>query len=223
MAFYTIDEYYPIEFYNECREALKNNNIPFNEFISIKPPFNWYFQLDQDPIMVNFDKLPKNIERFLVNKQRALRANEEYRFQRRNDGIGQKALFKYSENEPLKEARLSDYAVFFNAQSKEQLQEITKDLPGTKIYYFGRYYKDKYKVALCMNPMIKNFLNSGDILLENDNEFKEPGRFEAELNFKVFRQFDYLQKYTETTYFLNGKYYPVKIKSDRKDSVRISL
>ena len=58
---------------------------------------------------------------------------------RRNDDKGQKALLKYTENKPLKEARLSDYAVFFNVTNKEELQRITKELP-VKIYYFGKYY-----------------------------------------------------------------------------------
>ena len=223
MAFYTIDEYYTPEFYNECKESLKNNNIDFKEFISIKPPYKWYFQIDQEPIMINYDKLTKSSERFLVNKIQALRPNEEYLLQRRNNAVGPKAILKYTENEPLKNARKSDFAIFFNATSKDQLLNITKELPGTKIYYFGRYYNNKFRVALCTNPMIKNYLNPDDILLEREKDFTELGRFESELNFKIFRQKDYLQKYTETTYFKDGKYNPVKIKSNRVDSVRMTL
>lgn len=220
--FISIDDYYDIEFYNQTIEAMKNNGLQPKEFISIKTPFNWYFKVENEPFMVNFDKLDKSNERFLVNKVQTLRANEAYKLIRRNDGVGQKALYKYIENQPLKEARESEYAVFFNAKSKQQLEQITKELP-VKIYYFGKHYKNKYKVALCTNKMILNYITPEEILLEKSSAMNEPGRFESELNFKVFRQFDYLQKYTETTYFQNGKYYPVKIKSDRTDAARQAL
>ena len=211
----TIDEYYPTEFYNESKEALKNNDVEFQEFISIKPPFLWYLNVPQKPIMVNYDELSASAERWVVTKVNAVRPNEEYLLIRRNDDKGQKALLKYTENKPLKEARLSDYAVFFNVTNTEELQRITKELP-VKIYYFGKYYSNKYKIGLCTNKMILNYLDPNQILLEKKGgEFKEPGRFEAELNFKIFRGNDFLVKYTETMYFENGKFKDVKIRDKR--------
>lgn len=221
--FITIDPYYDINFYNEAKEALKNNNIPVKEYISIKTPFNWYFDLDREPMMVNYDKIDSSNERFIVNKVQTLRPNESYLLMRRGDSNTSTGVQKYIENQPLKESRESEYSVFFNAINKDQLQKITKELP-VKIYYFGRYYNNIYKVALCNNKMILNYISRDSILLErNKNEYKELGRFEADLNYKIFKMKDHLQKYTETAYFENGFYYPVKIKSDRTDAVSLVL
>ena len=207
----TLDDYYPTNFYNESLEALKNNNVGYQEFINIKD-YKWYIDLPNNPVMVNYDELPRSDSRWLVTKIKPLRPNEEYLFQRRLDDTGKKAMLKYVENKPMKEARLSDYAVFFNARNKEQLQKITKEFPGT-IYYFGNYYSNKYKLCLCSNKMILNYIDKGQILLESTS--KEIGMFEAELNFKVFRGNDYLAKYTETPYFKDGNFKDVKIRDGR--------
>jgi hypothetical protein len=223
MKYITLDEYYSVEAYNEAKEALKNNDIIPKEFISIKSPYSWYFQLEQSPIMVNYDEVQSSGERWLVNKVQALRSNDEYLLLRRNDSVGQKAVLKYTENEPLKEARTSDYDVFFNASSKELMEKATKDMP-VRIWYFGKYYKNKYKVCMCTNEMIKNFISPSDILLEkNGSEYNEPGRFEAELNYKIFRGNDMLEKYTETPYFKDGKYNDVPVKGTREIAKRLKF
>jgi len=207
----TIDDYYNVEFYNESKEALKNNFVQYDEFINIKD-FKWYIKLDKEPIMVNYDKIASSNERWLVNKVKALKVNEEYTLIRRNDSNGRTSILKYIENKPLKEARKSEYAVFFNIKSKEQIEAITRDIP-VKIYYFGKYYNNKFKIGLCTNAIIKNYLDMNDILVEKTSD--EPGRFESELNFKVFRMNDTLKKYTDTPYFKNGRYYNVEIAGDR--------
>jgi hypothetical protein len=209
----TVDPYYDIQFYNECKEALKNNTVDFKEFINTKPPFHWYFQLDQKPLLVNFDKATNSEERWMVNAVKPLRPNEEYLFLRRDNDVGQKALLKYIENEPLKEMRKTGYGVFFTIKNREEAQEITKDFPG-KIWFFGKYYANKFRVCFCSNKMIKNYLSNDQILLENDGEYKEVGRFESELNFKVFRGNDMLIKFTETPFFEDGRYSPVNIKGE---------
>ena len=221
--FVTIDPYYSVEFYNEVKEALKNNGIEPKEFISIKTPFSWYLQVPREPLMVNYDVLDKANERFLINKLQSLRENEAYRYMRRNDGVGQKAILKYTENTPMKEARLSDYAVFFQAKNKETMLKISKEMP-IKLWYMGKYYSNKYRVMLCTNKLILNYIDRSDILMEkNSSEFNEPGRFEAELNFKVFRHMDYLEKYTETPYFKDGVYHQPSIKGDREISKRFVI
>jgi len=211
--FITIDPYYSITFYNECKEALKNNKIEFKEYINIKPPFNWYFELEKEPIMVNYDKSTNSENRWMVNTVKPLRPNEEYILLRRENDNGPAALLKFIENEPLKESRKSEYSVFFTIRNREEAQQLSKDYPG-KIWYFGKYYSNKYRVCLATNKMIKNFLDDNQILLENNNDFKEPGRFESELNFKVFRETEKLVKFTETPYFEDGKYKQVKIRGD---------
>ncbi len=209
--YYTLDEYYPISFYNEVKSSLKNNDIDYKEYISIKPPYNWYFKIDQKPIMVNFDELLKKDSRWLIQKVKPLKPNEEYLFQRRNDDTGPKAILKYTENKPLTEARKSDYSCFFNVKNKEELERISKEFPG-KIWFMGKYYNNKFRVCLCNNKMIKNFIHPDQILI--DTKFKEPGRLEAELNFKIFRGNDMLEKHTDTPFALNGKMNYVNIKSE---------
>jgi hypothetical protein len=149
-----------------------------------------------------------------------LRPNEEYVLQRRDNDSGPKALLKFVENEPLRTARTSDYAVFFTIRNREEAESITKDYPG-RVWYMGKYYENKYRVCLATHPVVKNFLNPGQILLEKNKELSEPGRFESELNWKVFRGNDMLVKFTETPYFEDGRFVPVKIRGDSSNKFKI--
>lgn len=198
--FYTLDNYYSVKFYNSTREALKNNQIQFKEFIEIKSPYQWFFKLADNlkPIMVNYDEKEKY--RFLVQKVQALRPNEEYLLQRREDDAGA-SIKKYIFNDAFRDAE--EYGILFNIKSKDELLSISKEFPG-KIYYLGKYYDNKFKVCLCNNNMIKNYISPDQILLEKTPEMKEPGRFEAEFNYRVLKLKDYIIKYTETIYALNG-------------------
>jgi len=211
--FITTDPYYTPQFFNECKEALKNNDVKFNEFINIKAPFDWYFQIDEKPIMVNYDKATDSESRWMVNIVKPLKANEEYLLLRRDNDKGQKALAKFIENKPLRQARKSDYAVFFTVKNREEIETLTKDYPG-KVWYMGKYYSNKFRVCLATHSAILNFIDKGQILLEKTNDMTQPGRFEAELNFKIFRGNDYLIKFTETPYFLNGKFNRPTIRGD---------
>lgn len=198
--FYTIDSYYSVKFYNSTKEALKNNQVNFKEFINIKTPFNWYFKLDDNikPIMVNYDEIQKN--RFLVSKVQTLRPNEEYLLQRREDDSGQN-IKKYIFNDAFRDAE--EYGILFHIKNKDELLRISKEYPG-KIYYLGKYYDNKFRVCLCNNNMIKNFITPDQILLEKTPEMKEPGRFESEFNYRILKLKDYIVKYTETIYAMNG-------------------
>lgn len=197
--FYTIDNYYDINFYNSAKEALKNNKVDFNEFIEIKPPYNWYFKLPDNlkPVLVNYDEKEKY--RFLVQKVRSLRPNDEYVLQRRTDDSGS-AIQKYIYNDAFRDS--SEYGIFFNINSKDSLLSISKQFPG-KIYYLGKYY-NKFRVCLCNNPMIKNYIDQSQILMEKEPEMKEIGRFEAEFNYRVLKLKDSIIKYSETIYAING-------------------
>jgi len=209
----TVDPYYNTQFYNECKEALKNNGVDFKEYINIKSPYNWYFEIDKAPVMVNYDKATDSESRWMVNTVKPLRENEAYLLLRRENDSGAKALLKFVENEPLKRARQSQYAVFFTVKNKEELITLTKDYPG-RVWYMGKYYSNKFRVCLALHPTVENFLNPDQILLKNTGQFSEPGRFESELNWKVFRGNDRLIKFTETPYFEDGKFKKVKIQGE---------
>lgn len=197
--FYTIDPYYDVNFYNQSKEALKNNNIKFSEFIEIKSPYRWFFRLDESPIMVNYDKIEKN--RFLVQKVQALRPNEEYLLQRRGNSEGTN-IKRYIYNDAFRDAE--DYGLFFNIKNREEFIRLSREYPG-KIYYLGKYYDNKFRVCLVNNPMIKNYILPNQILLEKTPDMKEPGRFEAEFNYKILKFNDFIYKTSETIYSQDGK------------------
>ena len=122
MSLYTIDPYTSIVQYNESLQALKNNNIPVKEFISLRAPFYWYLDLPYAPLLVNYDDLEKETDRYIVSKVKPIRAQDEYLLQRRETNQGD--IAKYIENTPLKEARESKYALFFNAVGFDNLKTI---------------------------------------------------------------------------------------------------
>lgn len=197
--FYTIDPYYDVNFYNQSKEALKNNNVNFSEFIEIKSPYRWFLKLNESPIMVNYDKLEKN--RFLVQKVQALRPNEEYLLQRRGNSEGTN-IKRYIYNDAFRDAE--DYGLFFNIKNREEFIRLSREYPG-KIYYLGKYYDNKFRVCLVNNPMIKNYILPNQILLEKTPDMKEPGRFEAEFNYKILKFNDFIYKTSETIYSQDGK------------------
>lgn len=215
MKYVTLDPYYNNQFYNEAKEALKNNKIDFKEFISIKPPFNFYFGLDDSlsPLMVNYDEANKSDEKWLINKVIPVRAVDEYILLRRESDSSANSIKKFIYNEPLKFAAKSNYACFFNIKSRNQVIEISKLYPF-KIWYLGKYYYNRYKIGLALEDIIKNFVPEEDILLEkNDGEFNEIGRFEAALNYRVFLQKERLIKYSMTPYIENGQYFKTQYKT----------
>ena len=197
--FYTIDPYYDVNFYNQSKEALKNNNVNFSEFIEIKSPYRWFLKLNESPIMVNYDKIEKN--RFLVQKVQALRPNEEYLLQRRGNSEGTN-IKRYIYNDAFRDAE--DYGLFFNIKNREEFIRLSREYPG-KIYYLGKYYDNKFRVCLVNNPMIKNYILPNQILLEKTPDMKEPGRFEAEFNYKILKFNDFIYKTFETIYAQDGK------------------
>lgn len=203
--FYTIDPYYDVNFYNQSKEALKNNNVNFSEFIEIKSPYRWFLKLNESPIMVNYDKLEKN--RFLVQKVQALRPNEEYLLQRRGNSEGTN-IKRYIYNDAFRDAE--DYGLFFNIKNREEFIRLSREYPG-KIYYLGKYYDNKFRVCLVNNPMIKNYILPNQILLEKTPDMKEPGRFEAEFNYKILKHNDFIYKTIETIYALNGSVIKPKV------------
>ena len=205
MTLITLDDYYDVQFYNQTKEALKNNGIAFKEFISSKPPYRFYFEVQDAPIFINYDKVPKAYSKFLVSKIMALKPNDDYIYERRDAYPGKKGLNHYAINDALKSAKQTGEAIFFNA-TKEQILRISKEFPR-KIYFFGRYFNRKYKIFFSDKLLIKNYINEKDILIESSS-FKNITELEAELNFVRFKMQDMLVKLSETPYVLNGKYHP---------------
>ena len=203
---FTIDEYYSINGYIEGIQALKNNGVDYKEYIMTRAPFNFYLDTDQLPIMMNYDELTNNMQKFIINKVEGATPSDDYLLARKDTFDGKKGLKEYGQNKPLARIDKSDYACFFRVRNKEQLLNLSDTL-GT-IYYFGKYYNNT-RVGLCYNKMIKNLVEESDIMVEKKSNSIQ---MELDLNFKIFRLNDRLRKFTETPYFKDGKYHPVKIK-----------
>lgn len=205
MALITIDDYYGIDFYNETKEALKNNKVEFKEFISVKPPYNYYFDVPEKPQFINFDVVPKAYSKNLVNIIMPLKPNDDYIYYRRASITGLKAINHYAINDAFKVAQKSNAGIFFHS-TKDAILRISKEYPR-KIYFFGKYFNRKYKVFFTDNLIIKNYINEKDVLVSSST-FKNITQLEAQLNFTIFKMQDTLQKLSETPYVLNGRYYP---------------
>lgn len=209
---FTIDNFYDVNFYNEVKQSLFNNDIEFYEMISSKNPHLWYFVCDQKPIAINYEIISSSMVKFLVTKVQPLAFNDEYKLHRKGQSKGNDVL-QFIENDALKQARTSKYACFFKVRNKAHLETISKIFPG-KLYFMGKYYNNKYKVCLACHETIKGVLDYDDILLEKGS-LNSAGEFESEFNFRVLKLKEYLIKFSETSYMKQGKYHKVKIQGGR--------
>lgn len=200
MKYVTIDPYYDLDFYNETLDALRNNKVRFSEYISIKNPFLWYFEVEDDniPKFINFDFCPKPEEKFLISKVYPCIPSDEVPLFRRHKGNN---IWPYVFNDCFQ--AVDNYCCLFNLKSKEQGTELSKSLG--RIYYLGKYYSNKYRLCLTTNPNIRNFVPSEDIL----SEIKDPSplellRMEADFNFKILYSKERIKKFSMTPYFEKG-------------------
>lgn len=214
MSLITIDSYYDVQFYNECKQSLENNGVQYKEYISTKPPYQFYFEVNSEPTFINYDVINPSHSRFLVNLVKPLKANDEYLYERRESYANIKAINHYAVNDALRSAQKSGQGVFFTA-TKDQILRISKDFPR-KIWFMGRYFNRRYVIFFTDNLMVKNLLNSDQVLVES-REVKNVTDLEVELNYRVFRERDRLEKLSETPYVLNGKFYPVPIRPELTD------
>lgn len=219
MKIVTIDPYYNIGFYNECKQALNNNEVEFTEYVSSKPPFNFYLEVENEPAFIDYDLVTNSYSRFLVNIVKPVKPNDEYIYTRRDSITNTKALSHYCVNAPLRSAEISGEGIFFTA-NKEEILRISKDFPR-KIWFMGRYFNRKYRIFFTDNLLVKNFISSDQVLVESRN-VKRSTDMELELNYNIFKGKDRLEKLSETPYLKNGKFYPVNIKSEISDKYTLA-
>jgi len=218
--FITIDPYYDIKFYNETKEALRNNGVEFNEYISTKPPYHYYLETNADPSFINYDVVPESYSKFLVNIVKPLIPNEDYLYERRESYTNIKAIEYYAVNDALGAAQISGQGIFFNG-TKEEVLRISKDYPR-KIYFMGRYFNRKYRLFFTDNLIIRNYLNEANILVQS-KKFKHITELEVQLNFNIFHEKDRLKKLVQTPYIQKGQYYPIQsIRADMQDMFVLS-
>ena len=202
--FITIDDFYNVDFYNECKEALKNNKVEFNEYINSKPPYNFYFEVDRPPTFINYEEAPNALERFLINVIEPIKPNDAYKFLRRESIKNRQAVKHYGYSEPFEAMEKSGEGIMFTAR-KEEILRISKEFPR-KIWFMGKYFNRKYVIFFTDSLLIKNYIDPDQILVEGDN----PIKLEVKLNRNIFQGKDKLKKYSETPYLLDGRFVQVQ-------------
>lgn len=203
MPYITIDPFYDIQFYNETLEALKNNDVEFKELLSTKAPYQFYLEVPDVPMFINYEKANSGFTRYLINIIDPLKPDQAYIYRRRDSFSGIKGIKHYGINDALKTGQESGEGIFFHME-RDEAYRISKEYPR-KIWFMGRYFKRKYKLFFTDKLLIKNFINPDQVLIEG-SKFKIITDLEVELNYKIFREKDRLEKLSETTYLLDGKY-----------------
>lgn len=216
----TIDPFYDVQFYNNCREALKNNGVAFKEYVSTKAPYNFYFEVDKPPTFINYEVAPDAYSRHLISLVTPLRSNDEYLLLRRESFVNKQAVDHYGVNDALQSANVTKEGVFFTS-SKEEVLRISREFPR-KIYFMGRYYDKRYKLFFSDSLLIKNYLLPKQILVQS-KDVKDVTELEKELNYRVFMEKDRLEKLSTTPYVINGGYYPASnVRPDLADKFTLT-
>jgi len=217
-VYVAFDDYYDVNAYNRFLSAAKNNNVEYDEFLSIKSPFNRSLLISKDdlPNFLNYDILTKSDENWLISLVKATRPNEAYKLYRRP---GQDVSYwDYILPIPLQKMHEKDYIMVFKGWDISDLNMISKGVKDSKIYKWGTAKKKGYGIYVCFNPYIKGMVNSSRVLLEYNKEGtakdgkvpNKPGYIEYDLNHKVLVIEKLMDKRLDLEYHLNGKIKPLK-------------
>jgi len=209
---FTIDPYTDLDTYNQSLMALDNNKIDYAEWISTINPFNFYLSLEksQYPIMINYDIITKTEWKNVVSKVKPLRNNDIYVLYRRLDKTSN--IGPWINNDVFRRAFKSSTNIIFQGRNKEQIMNLSKSYGP--IYPLGSYINGSKRLFICFNSEIKNMISPQDILLEMGKH--KTGALELAINYKVLRNQDKIEKWTDTPKFENGKYYPTSPTSPLK-------
>ena len=196
----SIDKFYNVEFYNKCIQALLNNKVPVKQFIS-SVTMKWFLDVPYPPVMLNYEELQGNERRFLLAKAIAVYPNDQYKLYRRTNDTR-------SFNPVMVRADYmtddKQYACFFHLKNQYDGHTLSKAL-NTKIYYIGKYYNNRYRICVCLDPAVRSLLSTSDVLYEKA-ETEPWTKAETEINQRVFMLRDYLMKFTRTPYFSGNKF-----------------
>lgn len=211
IKYITFDDNYNITQYNDFITNLKNNKIPFKEYVSVKPPHNFYIGVDEKylPVFLKYIEAPKSIDRWLVEKVTAFLPSEEL-FLKRKLSDSPVMFEKFISPKIFQDIQFNDYACIFRYKNKEELIKMTREL-GIQVWILGK--QREWNLAFSYNKFIKNYINLNWILLEKTkpSEYAVPGMFEAELNYKKLVKTKLTNKYINYPYYDNGKYFPLKL------------
>ena len=222
MIYINFDSYYSVKDYNSFLTAAKNNDIEFEEFVSIKAPFlrsigiNDYKDL---PSFLNYDILPSSDRKWLVSTLKATRPNEAFVLKRREGKDNQ--YFEYIIPEGLKLLPKKKYIMVFRSYDKGDIREISKKLGSSKIYKLGK--AKGYTIYYTYNPYIRGIVLKKNQLVEFGKEArnssaiksgptipKELGIIEHYINYNVLVNEKLLNKTVKSEFWSNGIITPIK-------------
>jgi len=207
----TIDPYYDISDYNEALHALENNGIKYREYVSVMTPYNFYLELKEKPIMMNYNMIDSTQWKYLVSKVQPLKQNDEVKLYRRTNK--QSNVTDYVNNDAFNRSMKEDYTIIFHYANKEELIRLSRAFG--LIYPLGKYINGSKHLAMAFNAQIKNGLQTNNVLLEKKGKQKV-GHLEAEINYKVLRNQDKIEKWSMTPKFKDGRYFPTSPMSPLK-------
>ena len=211
--FISIDDYYDIDFYNDALMALEENGVQYSEHILFQNSSipKYCLNLPSAPLMVHYNSLLPEEEKYLVSKVIPIDANSSVELYRKHGDFGKGIRKEIYLNDAF--LSIENYAAFINISSKEEALKLSKDIP-LKIWYLGKYF-NKYKVCLITSDYFIPALKESQILLEKTEKMSIV-RFEQEFNFNVLHRKDRLIKYSKTPYFEGGVFYKPKNLTNNK-------
>ena len=211
--FISIDDYYDIDFYNDALMALEENGVQYSEHILFQNSSipKYCLNLPSAPLMVHYNSLLPEEEKYLVSKVIPIDANSSVELYRKHGDFGKGIRKEIYLNDAF--LSIENYAAFINISSKEEALKLSKDIP-LKIWYLGKYF-NKYKVCLITSDYFIPALKESQILLEKTEKMSIV-RFEQEFNFNVLHRKDRLIKYSKTPYFEGGIFYRPKNLTNNK-------
>lgn len=197
----SIDPFYDVEFYNRCKNSLENNKCEYREFISVRPPYNWFLDIPKQPQLLDYIEADRTEKLHLISVAKPIKNQDFWKYYRRGNDTRDN-IQRFINNDAFNEAAKSVYSAFVWIRSKEQALKISAGLKGIKLWYFGKFF-ERYKIYMINNEIITTVIPKEDILVSCTD--KNLIKLEQDLNFKKFKLQDFLIKNSETVYILNGR------------------
>lgn len=198
---WTIDGDYDLQEYNKVIASMQANAISYNEYIHTKN-YKFYIETPQEPWCLKYENIDLQFSYFLVAKTVPLQSNEIIKYSRRSEHSG-KAALKLAYNDALESAK-GQYIYFFHLTNKDAAKELSKEIG--KIWYFGRYFGNRYHVFMSANQYLTKYVKLDYILSSGT-----PLEAEMQLYYQAFNRQDRLKKYSQTPAYENGQYLRPKI------------
>lgn len=206
----TFDPYYTVQEYSDFIKNAKEKGRPVEEYILLKPPYNWYVKINKSdaPIFLKYSEASSSIEPYLVEKIKPLYANEEYLLTRRSTDA-KNEFERFVSPKIFQHVKRASYCCLFRYTSKDYLAKATKEMP-LKIYDLGQY--KNWNLALCFNKYIRNYVYNSYVFIEkkSESDFSKPGEFEYFLNYKVLVDVKFNNKTIDYPYWKDGTYTQLK-------------